>query len=66
LIFAPDHVVSYAVGSGVTSQDKTDIADAVLNAASSAPIHADMRKTAGTELQGDGTSTDKFRSVLVP
>ena len=29
LIFAPDHVVSYAVGSGVTAQDKTDIIDGV-------------------------------------
>lgn len=65
LVFAPDHVVSYAVGSGVTSQDKVDIATEVLSQASSAPIYADMRKTNGTTLQGDGTESNKFRSSLV-
>jgi len=37
-----------------------------LAAAQATPIHADMRKTVGTELHGDGTETDKFRSILVP
>lgn len=57
LIFAPDHVVSYAVGSGVTSQDKTDIATAVLTAASSAPIQADIRKVIGDTLIPNSTAT---------
>jgi len=39
---------------------------AVLSAAQAAPIHADMRNTVGTPLQGDGTEADKFRSTLVP
>ena len=60
LVFAPDHVVSYAVGSGVTSQDKTDIASAVLSAASSAPIAANIKKVADTTVTGSGTSGDPW------
>jgi len=30
------------------------------------PIHSDMRKAVGTSLKGDGTDSDKIRSVLVP
>jgi len=39
-------------------------AAAVLAAATSAPIAANMVKTNGTALKGDGTEGDKFRSVL--
>lgn len=46
--------------------DYSALAAAVLAAAQAAPIHADMRKTNGTALQGDGTESDKFRSELVP
>lgn len=63
LIFAPDHVVSYAVGSGVTSQDKTDIATAVLSAASASPIHADAKKMNAATVYGTGTPADLWRGV---
>ncbi len=43
-----------------------DVADAVLAAAQLAPIHADVRKSVGTSLHGDGSEANKFRSVLVP
>lgn len=45
---------------------KESLAAYTLAAAQTTPIHADMRKTVGTELHGDGTETDKFRSILVP
>lgn len=54
-----------AIGSGVTAQDKTDIAAAVLVAAEAAPIHSDMRKTNNQAIIGDGTEGNKFRSHLV-
>jgi hypothetical protein len=60
LIFAPDHVVSYAVGSGVTAGDVTDIAAAVLTAASSAPIHANIKKVADTTVNGSGTEASPW------
>lgn len=60
LVFAPDHVVSYAVGSGVTSQDKTDIASAVLTAAASAPIAANIKKVADTTVNGSGTAANPW------
>lgn len=60
LVFAPDHVVSYAVGSGVTSQDKTDIATEVLNAAAAAPIAANIKKVADTTVNGSGTGADPW------
>jgi hypothetical protein len=41
-------------------------AAAILVAAQAAPIHANMIETVSTELQGDGTESNKFRSVLVP
>jgi hypothetical protein len=63
LVFAPDHVVSYAVGSGVTSQDKTDIATAVLSAASSAPIAANIKKVYDLEINGAGTEADPWGPV---
>jgi hypothetical protein len=60
LIFAPDHVVSYAVGSGVTAQDITDIAAEVLTAAASTPIHSDVRKVVGITVDGTGTEGDPW------
>ncbi|MGL4556570.1 MAG: hypothetical protein ACRCV5_03645, partial [Afipia sp.] len=56
-----------ATGSGVTAQDKTDIAAATMAAAQVTPIWADVRKVRGTALKGygiaptfapDGTMTD--------
>jgi hypothetical protein len=41
-------------------------AAAILVAAQTTPIHANMVETVSTELQGDGTEYNKFRSVLVP
>lgn len=54
IVMAPDHVVSYAVGSGVTSQDKVDIAAEVLSQASSAPIHANVQKVNDITITGAG------------
>lgn len=54
IVMAPDHVVSYAVGSGVTSQDKVDIAAEVLSQASSAPIHANVQKVNDITIDGSG------------
>lgn len=53
-------------GSGVTAQDKLDIAQEVLTAATAAPIHADFRKAIGQAYHGDGSTADKLRSTLVP
>jgi hypothetical protein len=63
LIFAPDHVVSYAVGSGVTSQDKTDIATAVLSAASAAPIASNIKQVNSLTVDGTGTDSDPWGPV---
>lgn len=51
--------------SGATPSAE-DVAAAVLAAAQVDPIHANMVETVGTELHGDGTEGDKFRSALVP
>ena len=56
LIFAPDHVVAFATGSGVTSQDKVDIAAEVLSQAGTTPIYSDIRKVNGTTVAGSGTT----------
>lgn len=63
LILAPDHVVSYAVGSGVTSQDKTDIATAVLTAAASAPIASNIKQVNSLTVDGTGTEADPWGPV---
>lgn len=58
---------AYAVTSiGAGGATPADVADAIIAAAQVTPIHADMRKTVGTALHGDGSDGDKFRSVLVP
>lgn len=48
-------------GSGPSAGD---IASAVLAALNATTIPVDMQKTNGVEIVGDGTSGDKFRSVL--
>lgn len=71
------HVVPKVVTVGGANIITGDIADIsiptaaavsaqILADAATTPIHADMRRTVGTGLQGDGTDADKFRSVLVP
>lgn len=60
IILAPDHVIPYATGSGVTPQDKIDIADAVLAAAQTTPIQADIRKVNNITVDGVGTEADPF------
>jgi hypothetical protein len=58
---------AYAVTSiGAGGATPEDVADAVIAAAQLAPIHADVRKSVGTSLHGDGSEANKFRSVLVP
>lgn len=52
-----------AVGGGGPSTN--DIAAAVLALAQITPIYADMRKTNGQNIIGDGTEGNKFRSHLV-
>lgn len=51
--------------SGSTGPTAAEIAAAVLALAQITPIHADMRKTNGQDIIGDGTEGNKFRSVLV-
>lgn len=43
-----------------------DVAAEILSAAQATPIHVNMMQTNSTGLQGDGTESNKFRSVLVP
>jgi hypothetical protein len=56
----PDQVIAFATGSGVTPQDKTDIIDGVINAASSTPIHADIRKVNSYTVLGEGTVSNPW------
>lgn len=60
---------------GLTVSENTQIfalptaaanAAALLAAATTTPIAANMEQTHGTQLKGDGTAADKFRSTLVP
>jgi hypothetical protein len=61
-----------STSSAVISGDITDpstlssIAAAILSAATTTPIAANMKKTNDQTLIGDGTESDKFRSILVP
>lgn len=50
--------------SGSVGPSAGDIASAVLAALNATTIPVDMQKTNGVEIVGDGTSGDKFRSVL--
>lgn len=56
------YVTTAIGGSGPSA---VDIAAAILAAAQITPIHADMKKTNGQAIIGDGTEADKFRSHLV-
>jgi hypothetical protein len=58
-------VWEYATRS-MTAAEREAIAAEIIVAAQAAPIHADMRKTNGQALHGDGSEGDKFRSTLVP
>lgn len=57
--------VTTTSGGGSTGPSASEIAAAILAAAQIAPIHADMKKTNGQAIVGDGTEADKFRSHLV-
>lgn len=57
------YVTTAVGGSGPSA---ADIAAAILAAAQITPIYADMRKTNGQNIIGDGTEGNKFRSVQVP
>jgi hypothetical protein len=65
-----DNTVANILNNGpstyIKGSDFDDLVIAMMAAAQATPIHADMRKTVGTALKGDGTEGDKFRSVLVP
>lgn len=52
-----------AVGSGVTADDKTDIINGVLSAAQLAPIHSNVKLINDAEVIGDGSISDKWRSI---
>jgi hypothetical protein len=60
---SPDHVVPFATGSGVTSQDKIDIAAETLSQAATTPIYADIRKVVGVTVDGTGTDADPWGPV---
>lgn len=57
IFLAPDHVTPYATGSGVTAQDKVDIASQVLSAASASPIHSNVQQINDVTIIGDGSTT---------
>lgn len=48
-------------GSGVTAQDKIDIANETLSQAQATPIHANVQKMNDADVLGSGTSSDKWR-----
>lgn len=54
-----------AFGYSTSGVSASDVANAVLTAAQTTPIHADTRKTNGQNIIGDGTEGNKFRSHLV-
>lgn len=54
---------AYGLGDYPTTGE---IAAAVLALAQVTPIHADMKKTNGQTLIGDGSEGNRFRSHLVP
>jgi hypothetical protein len=56
IFLAPDHVVPFATGSGVTGGDITSIAAAVLSAASATPIASDIKKVNNVTINGNGVS----------
>ena len=56
------YITTSVGGSGPSAES---IAAAVLALAQITPIHADMRKTNGQNIIGDGTEGNKFRSHLV-
>lgn len=57
----PDHVVAFATGSGVTAQDKIDIANQTLTAAASAPIAANVKQMNDATVVGTGIASDLWR-----
>jgi len=56
------YMVASTLSDGVLTP--AGIAAAVILAAQDTPIYADMRKTNGTTVVGNGTVGDKFRSSL--
>lgn len=60
IFVAPDHVVPFATGSGVTAQDKIDIAGAVLTAATAAPIYSNIKQVNDLTVNGAGTEADPW------
>lgn len=59
----PGIAIGFSTGGGGATP--AEIAAAILAAAASNPIFADMRRTNGQQIIGDGTAGDKFRSHLV-
>lgn len=60
IFLAPDHVTPYATGSGVTWQDKIDIASQVLTAAQATPIHSNVKQVNSLTVAGAGTEADPW------
>lgn len=50
----------------MTTEEKADIAAAILAAAQVTPIHSNMKQTNDEDLIGTGVPGDRFRSHLVP
>lgn len=61
----PGIAIGYTTGSGVTAQDKTDIAAATLAAAQVTPIHSNTQLINDAEVIGDGTDGNDWRGVGV-
>jgi hypothetical protein len=59
-------LIVVATGSGVTEQDKLDIAAAVLATLQATTIPVDAQKMNGADVIGDGTEGNPWRGVGVP
>lgn len=63
------HVVAYATGSGLSAGEQAQLAQAA-NAGNlvftAGNVNANVKANNDTGIKGDGTSGDKWRSVLVP
>lgn len=57
---APGIAIGYVIGSGVTTQDKTDIAAAVYARSQVTPFPGDLHAILGKPLAGNGLPGDEF------
>lgn len=61
----PGIAIGYSTTGGTSGPSAENIAAVVLAALNATTIPVDMQKTNGTEIIGDGTEGNKFRSIYV-